>query len=128
MIAFKVFILLLFLSVLLCMIGIISHARQITFNPNALAQHRKWANVTFWLTLVAIIMTELFVRLNGGVQHRGLLMFHLCFACPFFVLLGLLRFRITGLRQPILHRKLASICMVLYGITLITGFILLWIT
>jgi hypothetical protein len=88
--------------------------------------HRRWASTSFWIMVVAVVATELMVRIYGGNHGRGLLSIHLAFAIPFAVLLGILRFWITGVERQRLHRMLAYVCLALYGGTLGTGLVLLW--
>lgn len=91
-----------------------------------LYNHKRVTNTAFWLALVAVVMTETFVRLRGGVEANALFWIHLCLAIPFLVTLAILRFWLTGLKKPTTHRKLGYLCMFLFGGTLITGLTLLW--
>lgn len=91
----------------------------------ALEIHRRAARAIWWSALIAVMITELFVRMNGGLQPSPLFWIHLSCAVPFFVSLMLIRFWLNGLKHPALHRQLAYLCLVSFIGTIITGTILL---
>lgn len=91
-----------------------------------LSPHRKWANLSFWMTLVAIVITELMVRISGGVQVSVLFVVHLVFAGTFLCTLATLRFWMTGLKQFQYHRIGGYTCFTMYAGTFVTGMVLLW--
>ena len=88
--------------------------------------HRRFANLSFWTTLAAVVTIELMVRQNGGATLSWQFGIHLAFAIPFMLILGLLRFRLTGLRNKVSHRKWAYGCFALAFVMLITGVPILW--
>lgn len=76
--------------------------------------------------LVAVGLTELFVRSQGGLKANGLFPIHLFMAVPFFIGLTLLRCRLTGLRNPKAHAPLAYLTVALFIGTFVTGKIMLF--
>ena len=91
-----------------------------------LTQHNRVAKNTFYLTLVAVAITEIFVRLNGGSTAHLILFIHLGFAAPFLCALAYTAFRHTGLKRPRTHKYFAYTCVLLYIGTLISGLTLLF--
>ena len=90
--------------------------------------HRNYAHRVFWLALTAVVATEEFVRLNGGVQNWRLFFVHLSFAFPFLVSLTLLRFWVTGVKDARKHKRLAYFCLSQFVGTLVTGIILIFLS
>jgi hypothetical protein len=91
-----------------------------------LSDHKSWANLSFWSTVVAILVTEGMVRLNGGVTLDPLLAIHLGFAGSFLALFLSLRFWITGLKKRRLHKVMGYTCFAVYTVTFATGMYQLW--
>ncbi len=90
------------------------------------ARHKRYANQTFISTVVAIVITEVVVRLNGGADLTPLFAVHLSFALPFFILLTIARFWVTGLKSPRHHKKIIYSCLACFLGTLATGSVLLY--
>ncbi len=88
--------------------------------------HQQLAKYSFLTSLFAVLLTESYVRLNGGVHNKGLFHIHLGFALPLFAILAVLRFWLTGLSNPRQHKTLGYICLASYVGTVVTGLILLW--
>jgi len=127
LILLKVLVPLMFLGVLIALLETSRHAIRYscTRAEADLSLHRQWANRSFWLSLLAVLLTELTVRLQGGVKNSDFLPIHLAFAVPFLVLLIMLRFWLTGVRSSMVHRWLAYACLAAYLGTFFTGFYLL---
>lgn len=91
-----------------------------------LTEHEWNAKVTCWITLAVVVITETFVRLNGGSGGSTLFWWHISFAAPFLTCLWYVAFRHTGIRRPKTHRYFAYTVVVLYVGTLFTGLSLLF--
>lgn len=92
-----------------------------------LAVHRRYAEHSFWIAILAVVAVETVVRFNEPV-YGFLFWIHLCvFAIPCFTLLVLIRFKYTGLKRPDVHSKLLyrGLLPTLVG-TLLTGIPLLY--
>lgn len=101
------------------------YKRMLYKEKAVLAEHRFFANVAVWVTLVAVLLTEWYVHTHPGPRHP-LFLFHLFgFAAPYLLLLLIQRFWITGLRFPKAHKPLAYICAVAFAGTFITGLIMM---
>lgn len=124
MLLLKIIVFLGFLSVLYSLARTVWAARR-SLEPG-LPNHRRWATTTLCLALFSIVMTELFVRFNGGVQDKQFVIFHLSLAVPFFLSLLTLRFFMTGIKDPFIHRILAYSCLGFFLGTFVTGIVLLW--
>lgn len=120
MLILKLTVAAMFVAVLFVLSKVVYHAVR-----KELASHEKWARRGFRLTLIAVLMTEITVQVNGGVTNWGFLYFHLCFALPFLVLYGAIVYRFSGFRNPGLHKVLGYVCYLLYLGTFITGMMLL---
>src|SRR5262245_33602233 len=125
MLFFKILIGVAFVAVLVGLIVTLYYGEDLCVSFRKLRHHKKAANWTLGALVVAIALTEIFVRINGGVQHPKVLMFHLCAAIPFVILVFLLRFWVTGIRYPGTHGFLAFMCIILFVLTLFSGFYLL---
>ncbi len=89
--------------------------------------HRRYATLTFWVTITAIILTEGMVRVGGGIRGPGTLFgVHIILDAIFLGSLITNRFVVTGLKNRGVHRFFAYTCLVSYGGVFVTGFILLW--
>ena len=93
---------------------------------DCLSEHKVYARSTFYLALIAVVITEGYVRLSGGSQAGVFLFVHLALALPFLTTLALMVFKYTGLRNRHIHKRLAYSCLVLYIGTILTGFSLLF--
>lgn len=83
--------------------------------------HRRYATTATVIAVVAVVATEIFIRLHGGANGGPLFLIHLCFAIPFFLTLLTLRFYATGTRSPRVHRILAYSCCAAFVGALSTG-------
>jgi hypothetical protein len=90
--------------------------------------HEINANASFEICFVSVVLTEIFVRLNGGVspENKQLFWVHLGFALPLILSLATLRFWLTGIHSPRIHKWLGYLCLTSYIGTFLTGMILLW--
>ena len=87
-----------------------------------LEEHSWHANGMLYGLFVAVLMIEIKVRLGGFADRpSGLLWKHLFFAIPFLFSLLLLRFKITGKKNLLLHKKIAQAAVFLFVGTVITG-------
>ena len=88
--------------------------------------HKRLAKCTFWATIAAIVLVELYVQL----KHRGAggwwFVVHLCFAAPFGFYLWNAVHRNTGEKNPQKHRKIVYRVLWCYGGTYVTGLALLF--
>jgi hypothetical protein len=87
--------------------------------------HPKWARIALAATLIAALVTELFVLANGGVKNFQIFLVHISFAGPFFVLLCFLQW-LNGFRKLSLHRPLGYTCLACFIGTVATGSVLLY--
>lgn len=128
MIFIQLIIVLLFVAVLvtLTLTALFASQKSPTKKIYGKSPHAQLANISFWLALSAIILTEVFVRLKGGSKIDTQLYIHLSFALPFFASLTILRFWITGIKNKWLHKCIAYICILTYLGTFITGMQLLF--
>jgi hypothetical protein len=101
-----------------------AYARMRHENPAVISDHRTWARRALFVTIGAVVMTEVMVQANGGVQNLSLFWTHLSFAAPFAGTLIVLQW-LTGLRKPTMHKVLAHVCIAAYVGTAVTGSILL---
>lgn len=129
MIALKLIVALLFLAVLVTLLHAAAHGirywRLKPENPSLLRSHTWWLWLTFWLTMAAVVMVEIMVQVNGGVQDKVLIVTHLRFAIPFLVTL-ILVLVFSAIRWPKMHGTFFTVSTGTYLGTLITGFVLLW--
>lgn len=88
-------------------------------------EHRDSAKRSFWIMIIAIVVTEVMVRFGGGLVDKPLFAIHMCFAVPFAILLTIMRFWVTGRKYPAIHWALAYACLSCFLISFITGMILL---
>lgn len=100
------------------------HARNRHTDAHAIFAHRDIARKTLFATLFAVIITEVMVRVNGGVQDLHLFWVHIAFAAPFLLLLTIQQW-LTGFRTPMIHKALGYSCLVTFVGTLVTGGMLL---
>lgn len=83
------------------------------YNPRKLRIKRRFANRTFWLTILVIGLVEPMSKASSA-DYGSLFWFHLAFALSAFGLLVCARFFVTGLRHPCWHRWIVwpyIICM-----------------
>ncbi|MBI5004853.1 MAG: hypothetical protein HZC04_01545 [Candidatus Lloydbacteria bacterium] len=84
--------------------------------------HRQYANYTLLSLAAAVLFIEMKVRLGGFADRAPELFWaHLFFAIPFLCTLLLLRFKITGTKNLLLHKKIAHTSIALFIGTAITG-------
>lgn len=90
--------------------------------------HNINAEASFGICFMSVVYTEIFVQLNGGVNpvNKELFWVHLGFALPLFISLATLRYWLTGIKNPRIHKWLGYICLISYCGTFLTGMTLLW--
>ena len=122
----KIIVAFLFVLVLSALVKAVFYGRKSKHDSLYISSHKYWATITVTLTVVSVVATEGFVRLFGGSTISFLFLFHLIvFALPYFVLVFVIRFFVTGERKPKTHRWLTYFVLVLYLGTFTTGMILL---
>jgi hypothetical protein len=100
------------------------HGYRSSYDRAEVEPHRVWAWRTLILTIGAIVLTEIMVRINGGLHNRTLFLIHLPFAILFLGSL-LIQFRITG-KRLLFHRAVGCVCLGSYLCSFCTGMALLW--
>jgi hypothetical protein len=115
-----------FAAIFVLLAMIIVKGRRVRQGLEKSDRHRKLGKATFWITLAAIVLTEVMVRTAGGAHANSLFVVHLLFSLPFFVSLLLMNFRITGLRNAKSHRWLGYLNAFFFLGTLATGAPLLY--
>lgn len=84
--------------------------------------HRWHANCALVSLALAVLFIEIKVRLGGFADRAPELFWgHLCFSIPFLLSLLLLRFKITGKKNLLLHKKIAYASIALFLGTAVTG-------
>jgi len=74
-------------------------AARLPFGEAEFYKHKRYANQSFWTAVVAVVITEIAVRFLGA-SHDWVFWVHLIFfASPCLLLLVILRFWLTGLKN-----------------------------
>lgn len=117
----KVLIICLFFIVFLLLGETLRQARKGVRQVTSFVMHGVWARRVLVVTILSVTLTEVFVRLNGGLSgNKVLFTAHLSFAVPFLlstIALNLL----TGHKNAELHRVLGYSCLIFYAGTFVTG-------
>lgn len=117
----KILVLLIFGIVLLLMLATLFVALDMRNNKNLIPLHKKFATATFWMMVVGVVVTEIMVRFHPHKEYSFLFEIHLPLAITSFVLMGALRFWITGERHPRLHKCLAYTAIATYFAAFLSG-------
>lgn len=88
--------------------------------------HRQLARHAYAMTIAAIAVTELMVRVAGGSHLDDLLIRHILADGFFLVLFTVSVFWVTGIRDVNTHRAIVYATVVVYAVVLVTGFELLF--
>lgn len=94
-------------------------------NPDVIffkTQHRRYANIILFSLIFAVLPIEIQIQL-GGFNDRSPELFwaHIFFVVPFLCILLLVRFKITGTNNLLLHITLVKVVIVLFIGVAITG-------
>ncbi|MCC2630407.1 MAG: hypothetical protein K0S38_216 [Candidatus Paceibacter sp.] len=95
-------------------------------NKNPLSDHKTSADRMLVAALVAAVLTESMIQIFGRSMMSPLKSFHLWCVVAFVGTLLVLRFGLTGLRAPKIHRWLGYSSGVFDCLMTVTGFILLY--
>jgi hypothetical protein len=93
-------------------------------NAYARKIHMGFAKRAILLMSISVVVIEVFVRLNGGLHAKYLLMTHIPLS-GISLVTGIALLRINGERFPKPHRIMGYVCLGSYSLALILGMILL---
>jgi hypothetical protein len=94
--------------------------------PPLVAEHKKLSKHTLRVLIVAIVVTEIMVRVKGGSQYDAAFFQHIIADGCFLILFLVTIYWVNGLKNPLYHRALAYATIFLYAAVLWTGLPLLF--
>lgn len=98
------------------------HGMSTEYREDVKKEHVWYANGMLWSLFFFVLLIEIKVRLGGFADRAPeLFLAHLFFAIPFLCALLLSRFKVTGTKNRLLHKKIAYASIVLFIGTAITG-------
>lgn len=111
------------------MIGLQMLGRQLTTARDVytLKKHRSKVACIGCLTVITVVLIEMQVQLSAAPYASGphLLAFHLVVIAMLVFTFATIVLRMTGLRNPLWHRRLAYSFFVLYALAAATGTVML---
>lgn len=124
----KILILISFVAVLFSLFQVAFTGRRYRKRKygSVLKHHKMWVKISWFLTIVSIVIVELFVRLDGGFDVSSIELFiHLYFALSFlfFFILSTIK---NGRKNRITHRAYVYWTFIFYICTFLTGINLLY--
>lgn len=98
------------------------------FSPEKLAVHRSKVATLGCLTLVAVALVELQIRISPDPysSHWLLQAFHFLIVTMLVIVFSVMVLRFTGLRSPLVHKYLARAFYWLWAMTIGTGTVMLY--
>lgn len=97
-----------------------SRAAGEAYDTYLVESHRSTFHCAFWVAVVAVIMIEMAMRMNGYTYPLNSLLFkaHAAGDVSLVIVVGIVVFRYTGLRNSSVHRRL--VYMSVYPLSLFT--------
>ncbi len=110
-----------FLLILMLLVATGISGFRLKRNSTTIYVHQRFAWLTLFITVLSIILVEVFVRLKGGWDTPTMIMsVHITSGiCYLLLLIGSVWK--NGSKKPKLHRILVYCCFIFYFITFTTG-------